>query len=102
VITSVSLTSIDIGGGKGNPGGQTATLPASINYIAPANSLVNGELATFTGTLDQQGNCAAASLTVAPGLSLAARTDCQPVRSELLIRGLRLRLPEASVPSRSA
>ena len=72
VITSVSLTSIDIGGGKGNPGGQTATLPASINYIAPANSLVNGELETFTGTLDQQGNCAAASLTVAPGLSLGS------------------------------
>jgi len=72
VITSVSPTTIDIGGGKGNPGGQTATLPASINYIAPANSLVNGELATFAGTQDQQGNCAAASMTVAPGLSLGS------------------------------
>ncbi len=72
VITSVGATTIDIGGGKGNPGGQTATVPGSINYIAPANSLVNGELTTFTGTVDNQGNCTAATMTVAPGLSLGS------------------------------
>ncbi len=72
VITSVGASTIDIGGGKGNPGGQTATLPAAINYVSPANSLVNGELATFSGNLDNQGNCTAATLTVAPGLSLGS------------------------------
>lgn len=72
VITSVSLTTIDIGGGKATPGGQTAALPASINYISPATSLVIGELATFTGTVDKLGNCAAVTMTVAPGLSLGS------------------------------
>ena len=72
VITSVGQTTIDIEGGKGNPGGQTATLPASINYISPAISLAIGELATFAGTLDQLGNCAAVTLTIAPGLSLGS------------------------------
>ncbi len=72
VITSVGATTIDIGGGKGNPGGQTATVPGSINYVSPANSLVNGELATFTGTVDNQGDCTAATMTIAPGLSLGS------------------------------
>jgi hypothetical protein len=35
---------------------------------------VNGELATYTGTVDNQGNCTAASLTIAPGLSLGSPT----------------------------
>ena len=74
VITSVGASSIDIGGGKGNPGGQTATLPASINYVSPASSLVNGELASFTGTVDGSGNCTAVSMTIAPGLSLGNPT----------------------------
>lgn len=74
VITSVGASTIDIGGGKGNPGGQTATVPASINYVSPASSLVNGELASFTGTVDGSGNCTAATMTIAPGLSLGSPT----------------------------
>ena len=74
VISSGNQTSLNIVGGQGN-GGQTVIPPANINYQPPATQIVAGDLASFSGTLDNNGYCAAATLTIASGLSLSSPTQ---------------------------
>jgi hypothetical protein len=70
IISSVFPTSVDVGGGKNNPGGQSISIPANVSYVAPANAILQNELVSFTGSLDNSGNCVATSMTIASGLAL--------------------------------
>lgn len=69
VISSVNQSVLDIAGGVVNGGETVNYAQAATTFVAPATTVVPGELVTYTGTLNN-GICVATSITVAPGLSL--------------------------------
>lgn len=74
VITNVTATSLDIGGGINNGGQSVTTGGATKTFVSPltANSTIKtGMLLSYSGTVNANSYCAATTLTIAPGLSLS-------------------------------